>query len=384
MKLGVESLEDLSAGAVFLATGGGGDPYVSYLATERVLRETGPVELMSVDELNDAAYVAAIGGVGAPSVSLELLPSLADPLLALRAFEKHVGRDVDAVVSFEVGGGNSMVPLIAAARRGIPVIDGDGMGRALPEAQMMTYPIGGVAPTPAVAVDYAGNVVTFSTGSTATFERHVRNLAQAMGGMITTVEHPMTGKQLKSSVVPETISFSIEIGRILREFRGNALHIYEPLRDAFTRSLYGDLFHLYTGKVVDYASSVVGGYDIGEALIESFDCDEALLKIHVKNEYLVARIGEQVVASVPDLITVLDYETATPINAERLRYGQRVTVYGVGCPDYYRKAEALAVVAPRCFGFDFDFVPIEELTRGGTSLPRDPESARSSGCGTNP
>ena len=361
MKLGSESLGDLSAGAVFLATGGGGDPYVSYLATRGALEECGPVDLISVDDLDDEAYVVAIGGVGAPSVGLELLPSVNDPVLALGAFEEHVQREVDAVVSFEIGGGNSMIPIIAAAKRRIPVIDGDGMGRALPEAQMMTYPIGGVAPTPAVGVDYAGNVVTFSTDSTATFERHVRSLTQAMGGMITTVEHPMNGKQLKSSIIPGTISFSMEIGRILREYRGNTQRIYGPLGEAFAQSLYGSLFHLYTGKVVDYASSVVGGYDIGEAIIEAFDSDAPSLKINVKNEYLVARIDDEVVASVPDLITILDYETSTPINAERLRYGQRVTVYGVGCPDYYRKAQALAVVAPRCFGFDFDFIPIEEL-----------------------
>ena len=370
MKLGYESLEDLSAGAVFLATGGGGDPYTSYLATLQVLRRTGPVELIPVDDLDDDAWVAAIGGVGAPSVSLELLPSVDDPVKALQAFEEHVGRKVDAVVSFEIGGGNSMVPLIAAAERGIPVVNGDGMGRALPEAQMMTYPIAGVAPTPAVALDYAGNVATFSTDSTAVFERHIRSVAAAMGGMITTVEHPMTGRQLKASIVPDTISFSIEIGRILREFRGNALRTFEPLRDAFAQSLYGEIFHLYTGKVIDHSSAVIGGYDIGEALIESFDNDTAPLRIDIKNEYLVARLGEMVVASVPDLITILDYETSTPINAERLRYGQRVTVLGIGCPAFYRRDDALSVVAPRCFGFDFDFVPIEDLTRHHQALPR--------------
>jgi DUF917 family protein len=107
---------------------------VSFLATQKVLEECGPVELLSVDQLDDDAYVVAIGGVGAPSVSLELLPSVDDAATALRAFEKHVGRAVDAVVSFEVRGGNSMVPIIAAARRNISVINGDGMGRALPEA----------------------------------------------------------------------------------------------------------------------------------------------------------------------------------------------------------------------------------------------------------
>ena len=64
MKLAVESLPDLSSGAVFLATGGGGDPYVAYLATQKVLAEHGPADLIAVDDLDDDAFVAAVGGVG--------------------------------------------------------------------------------------------------------------------------------------------------------------------------------------------------------------------------------------------------------------------------------------------------------------------------------
>ena len=60
------------------------------------------------------------------------------------------------------------------------------------------------------------------------------------------------------------------------------------------------MFHLYTGKEVDCSSSIISGYDIGEALIESFDGDAAPLKINFKNEYLVARIG------LPCLDCVLD------------------------------------------------------------------------------
>ena len=88
-------------------------------------------------------------------------------------------------------------------------------------------------------------------------------MAQAMGGMIMTVEHPMTGAQLKKSIVPGTISFSIEIGRILREYRGIAQRIFHPLGEAFAKSLYGNLFHLYTGKVVDYASLLLAGTTSG-------------------------------------------------------------------------------------------------------------------------
>ncbi|MEM7218269.1 MAG: DUF917 domain-containing protein [Pseudomonadota bacterium] len=366
-RIEADQLADLSSGAVLLATGGGGDPYVSYLSARQTLTAMGPVTLLKPEALTDDAYVVAIGGVGAPSVGLELLPSSDEPARALAAFEAHVGRKIDALVSFEVGGGNSMIPLIAGASSGLPVIDGDGMGRALPEAQMMTFPIAGVAPTPALALDYAGNTATFSTDSTATYERHVRAMAQAMGGMILTVEHPMTGAELKRSVVPETISFSIELGRVLRERRGNAEALIAPLRAAFADSIYGELRHLYTGKIADSASQVIGGYDVGRVRIESFDEAQPDLLIDIRNEYLVARLAAdsedegRVVSSVPDLISLLDLETGAPINSERVRFGQRVAVIAIGCPDFYREPRALAVVAPRCFGFDFDYVPLEAL-----------------------
>ncbi len=368
MKLGADSLPDLSRGAVFLATGGGGDPYVSFLIALHALEEHGPVDLLDPEELDDDAYVVAIGSVGAPTVSLELLPSRVDAVQTLDAFESHVGRKVDAVISFEIGGGNSLIPLVAAAGRGVPVIDGDGMGRALPEAQMMTYPICGVRPTPAIGRDYAGNIVTFSTPSIVDYERQVRKFALENGGMITAAEHPMSGRQVKNSVVPRTVTFSVEIGKILNKYRGDAKRIFKPLSQAFADSIYGDLKHLYTGNVVDCTSKIIGGFDIGEATIESFDKSMPPMTINIKNEYLLARIGGQIAASVPDLITIVDYETSTPINAERLRYGQRVTVFGVGCPSCYRTADALAVVEPRCFGFDIDYVPIEELDTIATSL----------------
>ena len=366
IKLGSESLADLSAGAVFLATGGGGDPYVAQLVAEQALDTYGPVDLMAPEELDDEAYVVAIGGVGAPTVSLELLPSIDEAIATLDAFEQRVGRRIDALVSFEIGGGNSLIPIVAAAARGIPVIDGDGMGRALPEAQMMTYPISGVLPTPAVATDYEGKVTEFDTTDILAFERDIRQCALSSGGMITSAEHPMSGRQLKAAIVPNTVSFSIALGQVLRAHRGNARQIFDPLAALFRDSIYGDLHHLFTGKVVDSSTRIIGGYDIGQAHIQAFDDESRVLNISIKNEYLTAELNGQLLASVPDLITIVDYETSTPINAERLRFGQRVTVFGIGCPSFYRSARALEFVAPGCFGFDFDYRPIEELVASRT------------------
>jgi DUF917 family protein len=359
MKLEASQLDDLALGSVFLATGGGGDPYLPLLIAKQALAEYGPVELIKPTHLPDDAFIVTLGSVGAPTVSLELLPSIDEASETLRAYERYVGRKVDAIASFEIGGGNSLIPLVAAAGCGLPVIDGDGMGRALPEAQMMSYAIAGIRATPALARDYAGNTAVFVTETTEIYERHIRAYAAAAGGMITAAEHAMTGAELKRSVIPETVSFSVELGCALRENRGIAEAILAPLQQVFDASIYQGCKLIHTGKVVDKSTRIIGGYDIGETVIAPFDANASSLTINIKNEYLLARKDGETLASVPDLITIVDYETGLPINAERLRYGQRVGVFAIGCPQLYRTEAALAVVAPRCFGFDMDYVPLE-------------------------
>jgi DUF917 family protein len=356
-----EDIADLCKGSVFLATGGGGDPYVSQILVEKIVEKHGPVDLVSLADVPDDAFVVAIGEVGAPSVSLEQLPIGTECLDVVDRFEAWVGKKITHLVSFEVGGANSVIPLIAATTKKIPLIDGDGMARALPEAQMMTFAIEGVRPTPAVAVDYTGGAVYFDTEDTSIYERQIRNIAMAMGGMVFTAESPMTAAEARRAVVPGTISFALELGRMLTANFGNSVHVEKPLRELFDRSDYGILKHLYTGKIVDINRKVVGGFDVGEAIVESLGNDMPPLTLAIKNEFLVATVGDKVVASVPDLITIVDHETSSPINAERIHYGQRVTVFGIGCPPHYRTERALKVVAPRAFGFDFDYRPIESL-----------------------
>ena len=359
--IGHEDVADLCRGSVFLATGGGGDPYISQILVTEALKRHGPVELFALGDLPDDALVVAVGEVGAPSISLEQLPNGDECLTVIDRFEEFTRQKISHLVSFEVGGANSVIPLITAAARGIPLIDGDGMARALPEAQMMTFAIEGVKPSPAVAVDYSGGCVFFNVNNSKLYERQIRSYAMSMGGMVFSAEHPMTAEQARRAIVGGTISFALRLGRLLREQRGNAAAVAGPLASLFADSDYGVFRHLYTGKVVDIQRKTVGGFDVGEAVLESTDGDQPPLHLSIKNEFLLARLGERVVASVPDLITMVDHETSTPINAERVAYGQRVSVFGIGCPPHYRSEKALRVVNPRAFGFDLDYVPLEDL-----------------------
>jgi DUF917 family protein len=353
MKITASDIDDLALGAVFLATGGGGDPYLPTLIAKETLAQTGGVTLIDAQSLDDDAFVVPVGGVGAPTVSLELLPSVDEASKVLDRYEELVGRPISAVASFEIGGGNSLMPLMAAAVRGLPVVDGDGMGRAFPEAQMMSYAIAGVKPTPALAMDYAGNTAVFDTSDTTTYEHHIRAFAAAAGGMITVAEHPMSGAQIKASVIPSTVSFSLKLGRLLREQRGPIDDVMPALRSLFAESVYGSVHKIFAGKVSSKSTRTVGGYDVGDLSIEDFDNSQCVCSITIKNEYLVATVDDRPLAMVP--------ETSTPINAERLHYGQRVAVLAVGAPLFYQRPDALAATEPRCFGIDLEYESLDAL-----------------------
>ena len=85
------------------------------------------------------------------------------------------------------------------------------------------------------------------------------------------------------------------------------------------------------------------------------------MEVTFQNEHLVAREDGVVKAIVPDLICMVDSETAEPIPVEALKYGQRIKVLGVSAPPILRTPESLAVVGPQAFGLEEPFVPIELL-----------------------
>ena len=102
-------------------------------------------------------------------------------------------------------------------------------------------------------------------------------------------------------------------------------------------------------------------------VVEGFGADAGrLIRLEIQNENLVALERGQVLASVPDLISVLDTETADAVATERIRYGQRVTVIAFGCDPIWRTEQGIDLTGPRAFGYDFDYAPVEELVSTAT------------------
>ena len=104
-------VQDMARGAALLGSGGGGDPYIGELYLRQQFSEGRSARVVKATEVADDAFVVAIAGVGAPTVLLENLVSTNTFLRLLEASESFYGRKIDALISAEIGGGNSIVPL---------------------------------------------------------------------------------------------------------------------------------------------------------------------------------------------------------------------------------------------------------------------------------
>ncbi|MDB5714917.1 MAG: hypothetical protein JWO15_2314 [Sphingomonadales bacterium] len=355
------AMADLACGAAFLGSGGGGDPYYGQLLGEAELVRHGSIELISLDELADNALIAPCGWIGAPTVSVEKLPSGREVIAGLRKLEAIMGRKIDAVMPIEIGGGNGLAPMIAAAQLGVPVVDADGMGRAFPESQMAIFNIRGLSACPSIMTDAGGSLVTIEDSDNFAHERISRGVSVAMGGIAHMVEYPLTGAQARAHAIKGSVSAAIAIGAAVRRARALKEDPFEALFAALRETgVYVQAGALFDGKIVDIQRETQGGFSVGRVVIESFSGDETM-ELLFKNENLIARRAGQIVAMVPDLITVMDRETADSITTERLKYGQRVKVVGAAAPPMLREARALTFVGPAAFGFADEFRAIETL-----------------------
>jgi uncharacterized protein len=354
-----DDLDDVAIGAAVLGTGGGGDPYIGTLMAKQAIAKHGPVRLIDVDELADDALVVPAAMMGAPTVLIEKIPAGDELTDAFRQLEAYLGRHIDAVLCGEAGGMNSTTPFVVAAETGLPLVDGDGMGRAFPELQMVSFTMHGVRATPMVMADDKGNSVVLNTIDNRWTERLARAATIEMGGSALIAFYAMDGATAKRAVLRGTVSQALAIGSTLRE-------AHEAKRDG-VQAIVDHLgaFRLFSGKIVDVERRTVGGFARGEAVLEGIDHDAGRqCRVAFQNEFLVARTEDRVLATTPDLITILDADDGAPITTESLRYGFRVQVLGIPCDRQWRTPEGLALVGPAYFGYDIPFVPIEDRVQG--------------------
>src|SRR6266852_7125657 len=283
-ELALDDIEALAVGAWILGTGGGGSPYLGLLNMRRLYAEGHRVALMSPLDLADEDWVAVVSNMGAPLIGQERLADRRNVARTVEIQQELLGEKFRAVMSLEIGGGNSIQPLMAAAHLGLPVVDADTMGRAYPEAQMTSVAVGDLTPYPCALYDPRGiEAVVTKVPSWKWMERASRKVCVEMGSIASTCKAPRSGAEIKEWAIHFTVSKAIGIGRRVREAqRQHADPVAAILAEAQGKMLF-------RGKVVDVARRTTEGFLRGTAVIDGLDEDRgSRLELAFQNEWVVA------------------------------------------------------------------------------------------------
>lgn len=346
-----QDLDDFATGAWILGTGGGGDPYFSLLEAKLHMAEGKRATVIDPLSLPDDALVACVGQMGAPLAKQEKLCD--GPVIAstIPMMEEYLGRKFDAVMLWEIGGNNGFQAILSGLLLGLPVVDCDAMGRAFPQADMTSFAIFDLPAHPWTMVDIRRNKVIFAEAEDwAWMEKMTRRVCTVFGAAAATCKAPRTGEEVKRATCLHTLSWALRIGRTVRAAR--AAHA-DPIA-AVVAAESG--LTMFRGKVSDVMRRATDGWLRGKVTIDGLDGDAgAVMAIDFQNEFSVARRDGAVVATVPDLICLLDSASGEAIGTETVRFGQRVTVIALPAPDLLKTPKGLKHVGPRAFGFDLDF-----------------------------
>ena len=365
-----QDARDFVRGCTFMGTGGGGpqDVGLRYLLEdlEKGL-DLGWVDPMSIPDEAVTCMSLFMGSI-APArpeiksemaakglihetVEREMVASI-EGLAARMGVEKF-----DALVPFELGGINTPAPVDAAARLNMPVVDGDYSGRALPELPQASPMLYDFPLTPVVSCDRWGNVLTIEKAVNSPMVE-VFGKGFSTNAMVICAESGLVvkGKDMKKAIIPGTLTKCLNVGRTIRQAREAGENPLQAVMQA------ADAWQLFEGVVSGKSWVDADGYLIGDCTIDGTGKFEGhTFKIWYKNENHVSWLDGKPFVCSPDLIEVVDAATAEPITNTDIQQGQRVAVLGMRGNDQFRTEKGLSILSARYYGFDYDYIPIENL-----------------------
>lgn len=353
-------LEDLITGATVLGTGGGGDPNEGLRMLREVIDSGKSIKVIEIDEIVESGIFAVPYYVGtvAPNAVIKKPIRIKDPIrMAYDEFVKVIGSDVVGFIATEMGGGNTPVAMYIASMLNRPVIDGDMIGRAAPELLQSTANIVGISLSPAVVVSETGNIVIVKRYSDLDdYEAIARYISILAGKHAIVIDTPMTKQQAEKAIVRGTISLALKLGKAIRE----ALEMGGDVALTVAKVLNG--WVIFRGIIDRYDWRNDGGFLIGNLLVRGVGKWSGMVfRSWIKNEHIIAFVNDKPVVMPPDLIMVLNHEG--PVTNDKLRVGDEVAIAAAAAPAIWRSDKGLELFGPRHFGFNYDYVTVEELVK---------------------
>jgi DUF917 family protein len=339
---------------------------------KKLLAEGKRFQVVNFDEIpDDWTIVQAAGGIGGGGaweyvterVQKQGIPTIANgTLAALNALSKHLGRKVDALIRNEAAGATLSVFQTATAA-GLPVLDACPAGRAKPEVQQSLTFANGLLITPAALVSRWGDTIIVDKAiDDYRYEDIARALAVASGGGISNARGVISGRDVKRYLIRGALSEAILFGRTVREAtqqgrdpvaalvaacNGCVKVFHGIVRKADTK---GDRGHTYTDAEIEGTGAYQGHR----------------YRVWVKNENIVSWLDGKPDVISPDYLYNLDAKTGDAVTSKELGgYPVGLEVAMVARPAHagWRTPKGIETIGPRHYGFEFDYVPLEEILK---------------------
>ncbi|OPX34530.1 hypothetical protein B1H10_03495 [candidate division KSB1 bacterium 4484_188] len=344
MKLNNKQLKQILIGAAFFSTGGGG-PLDAGLELIQGISELELVDLNDAPGSSICATAYLVGSIKAPSLvelkkrhknvaveqESDLVPGAFDVL------QKNFPKEIELIVPVELGGHNTAVSFYLADMANLPVLNADLTGRSAPEMYQTGYYIGGIPPTPAgVFTLFGENLFIEHVDDYERLDDIFRELVNLCDSYdIGVANFPLPVTEAAPYMIRNTLTLCMKIGALLEQAK-----IEEAVQLAG-----GEI--IFKGMPVEEKYEVKQGFTFGYVDIKG---KEGILRLEYKNEIMVAKRDDKIIAAVPDLIGVVN-EKGIPILNTKYKRGEQVVVFTVPSPELWRTGKGLEVFSLEHFGF---------------------------------
>ena len=325
-----EDIIDIIYGATFFGAGGGGS-IANGMDLLDLLGDNVKLEIDSLEDMEDNAYSVMAAGLGSPLAMKDrgFGPEAISVVEGMKKVAAESGKTVTHVYSGEQGGFNTMVPIYAAIRLGLPVLDLDGNGRAVPDLNTGLLPIYDIPIDPLVLANANGDIVVGHPKDpldSVACETIARAICMAYGMSVGFSTWLMSKADHQKASAVGQLSLAQAVGRILRNPETKADNLSAQLTDA------GVQHRVFArGRIRKIDVTVENGFDFGKTYIEG--SDNQVYTVDFKNENLIIRDSKgRALLVVPEIITIIDTDTMRPLSNADTAEGQNVMLLGVKAP----------------------------------------------------
>lgn len=371
-ELSLQDSIDLCVGGTVLGTGGGGECEVGVRLVRSIYDSGKSIKLITPEEIPDDATVICSAGIGsvAPPITEDAHQirrlrdeAISSPcqnknpfLLGISQMEKYLNKKIYATYAFEMAGTNTATAAIAAAFSEIYFVDGDPVGRAVPEVGMNVFSANGVPAYPYVSVDVNKNTVICTKAENERIAEEISRAMAVIGHSTTITARPVIGNEFKELIIPGTVSGAIEIGKAIRTAKDSGQNIPETVIAAAGGS---KLFH---GTVEKKEWQDDGGFMWGSFITAGIDEYEGhKLKVWYKNENLISWLDEEPYVTAPDFICVIDAITGEGVTNTKMLEGQEVVVFAVKAAPVWYSSPYIDLMCPEHFGYNIPYSPLDNF-----------------------